>query len=251
MENSTELYIKRRIENRKERLDKDISEKELKQFIGLILSVLAVISGLCIITISPAIGLVIAEIAAASACLKYKNCKKIDSKELRIKEEIKHLEELEKGIDGDNFSKDKKSVKLMSLDESRRNAKEEYDKAKIITFLTYAVTTLGVGLTLVNPVAGTVTVLGILSNILAGNNEIKKYSKCEEIKNKISDLYHEIDVYKIQEGYISRREELYVNSTKSNKKKEDNIPTLEDYFEESYYTEEDKPKALVKRIGDK
>lgn len=252
-------YIKEKIENRKKAIDEVIEDKIGNQFIGLFSSVALVIIGLSVIALSPTVGLIVASVSASAIPLKIRNCKNLYTRKRRIKEEIKHLEELkEDGIENNDSIRREKSVELISLDKKRKLANDKYSASKRITLLSYGLTVAGIGAIVINPVYAVAVIPGLIANSLAVRNETKKYSSCEEIKRKITNIHHDIDILDIQTGNVTTNEELNINNQTSSRKKyknkkdfsaEEDIDTLLEYFEESYYQEE-KPKEYIKeKVG--
>ena len=267
-------YIKEKIENRKKAIDEVIEEKIGNQFIGLFSSVALVIIGLSVVALSPTVGLIVASVSASAIPLKIRNCKNLYTRKARIREEIKHLEELkEDGIENNDSIRREKSVELNTLDRSKKAANDKYTTSKRITLLSYGLTVAGIGAIVINPVYAVAVIPGLIANSLAARNETKKYKSCEEIKRKINNIHHDIDVLNIQNGNVSTCEEIclenqkswgatlndlkksykesngYTYNDKTVFKSDEDINTLSDYFEESYYQEE-KPKEYTKgKIG--
>ena len=257
MEESIQQYINKRIEKRNEKLEKDIDEKQVNQFIGLVVSTIIFTVGAATTPLAPTIGLVIASVAAAMACLKVRNCLKLEGQADRLKNEVKHLKELENGVEDKNNTKDKRVHQLISLDHSKQEAKEEYAKAKKITFLTYGLTAVGVGATIVNPALAVIVIPGITANILAVRNEVNKANACEEIRREISDINHELDIINIQEGYATNEEKEKQKKLEEQKKseKEKVFGVTYEEFKKIYEDNKgfdvkypnDKPKQFIKK----
>ena len=244
MEEDIQSYINKRIEKRNEILENDIDEKQTNQFIGVIVSIIVFTSGAATVTLAPTIGLVIASVSAAVACLKVRNCLKLDGKENRLNKEINHLKKLKNGIKEDSNLKDKNAIKLISLDHSKQEAKEEYAKAKRITFLTYGLTVIGVGATIINPALSVIVIPGIAANILAVRNEINKYNACEDIRREICDINHDLDILGLQEGYIVKEEKELNKKQESKKNKKEYNKTQE---ETKVIDTIEKPKEYIKK----
>lgn len=252
-------YIKDKIENRKKVINGDVEEKIGNQFIGLFSSVAIVIIGLSVVALSPTIGLIVASVSASAIPLKIRNCKNLYTRKARIKEEIKHLEELkEDGIENNDSIRREKSVELISLDKKRKLANDKYSASKRITLLSYGLTVAGIGAIIINPLYTLAVIPGLIANSLAVRNETKKYSSCEEIKRKITNIHHDIDVLDIQTGNITTNEELKINNQTSSRKTcknkkeinvEKDIDSLLEYFEESYYQEEKQKEYTKEKVG--
>ena len=245
MEENTQEYINERIKKRKNIIETVIDDKEANQYIGLIVAGAIVISGLATMALSRTIGLMIASIGASIIPLKIRNCRELDYREFRIKDEIKHLEELKNGIENNESTRNTKKVDLRSLDKKRKKVNEDYSKAKRITFLSYGLTAVGIGAIIIDPALVIAVLPGLIANFFAIKNEINKYNSYQEVKRKINDLYHDIDILDIQAGNISKEEYISLNE-KTNEKSDKDIDTLIDYFEENYY-EEEKIKEYSKR----
>lgn len=240
MKEKIQEYLNVGINSRKNALKNEIDVKQDNQCIGLMVTGAVIVSGLSSIVLNPTIGLTVAGIAAAVVPLKVRNYLKLDVRENRIKDEIKHSEELINGIEEDNIDlKREKKVELISLDNSRRLANEKYTTSKKITFISYGLTAVGIGAIILNPTYAVAVIPGLIANTLAVSNEVKKYASCESIKKRINNIHHEIEVIDIQNGNVSTSKELnQKDQTDFKKNHEESIDTLLNYFEEKPYQEE-------------
>ena len=215
-----EEYLKEKIENRKKTIDEVIVDKLGNQFIGLFGSVAVVIIGLSATALSTIVGLIVASVAAAAIPLKIRNIKNLYTRKERINNEIKHLENIEESIENNDNFKRNKTVELMKLDDLRKIANDKYTSSKRITLLSYGLTAAGIGSIVINPVCVVAVIPGLIANSLAVNNETKKYASCEEIKKRIDNAHHDIDVINIQNGNISTIDKISIDTNQNKKKKE-------------------------------
>ncbi|MBR5370077.1 MAG: hypothetical protein IK137_02100 [Bacilli bacterium] len=248
-------YIATRIEIRNEIIEKELREKKTKETVGLLISLVFNIGGLSVAIMNPVVGGAIAIISAAVFCLKVKNFQKLEIREKRINNEIRNLVSIETDSNSNIEEKNQKLVQIRKAEELRKEIEEEYRKAKVYTFISYGITTVGFAGLFINPVLGLIALPGIICNAVTAKNEVIKYTNCQLFKNLINNLKHDVEVMEIKEGLITKESELEINELNNkerivkieekNKKKDVRI---NDVFDEVYYGENaiHKPKEYRK-----
>lgn len=200
-------------------LDQAFRNKELISFIAFAVFALVSFSSLAL---SLPVFLSTASLASLLAIYKYKNAKKNDNIENRLNQEKLHLKKLEiKTPNVDKSVMEKRVNKILSINKLRTKAAKDYFLANDITLFTYAVTAIGGVLTFFNPACGWIPLVGIVSNIISGNNEIKKHKKCEILENRINNLSNDLDLIELitdEDGRLIYEVKDEFENTKDNKK---------------------------------
>jgi hypothetical protein len=146
------------------------------------------------IVFSPSIALSFGSIAALLGCHKYIKGKEYFRKEDRLEQEINHLQKIrnEKTLTTKE-QYEKACNKVIAISNSQIKAEKDYDNAVTLRGLTYAITAIGAVSAFINPWTAWVPAIGIISNILAGKNEIKKHDKKVLLENRINNLLSDLD----------------------------------------------------------
>ena len=159
----------------------------------------AILTGASLV-VSANLALAAGAITGCLICHKYKNGKKEEILEKRLNQEIKHLSNLKNKDQMDDKIRDKKVTKVLALSTTQKSVENKYDNSNLLTCLSNALTVVGAAATFVNPWCFWLPLLGIGSNILLSNYEIKKYKAKELLENRVNNLISDLDVDAIGEA---------------------------------------------------
>ena len=104
--------------------------------------------------------------------------------------------------------KNEKVVQIRKAGELIKVAEEKYSKAKVYTFISYIVTTMGLVGAFINPVLGLITFPVIIANALTCKNEVAKYRDIQDIKRAINNVNHDIGIIGIKDGITTKSTEF-------------------------------------------
>ena len=209
--NEKERYIEEKRENKKVELGttyEKYKKDELISFIGFMGA--AIVCGASLV-VNGNLALAAGAITGCLICHKYKNGKKEEILEKRLNQEIKHLSNLKNKDQMDDKIRDKKITKVLALSTTQKSVENKYDNSNLLTCLSNALTVVGAASTFVNPWCFWLPLLGIGSNILLSNYEIKKYKAKELLENRINNLISDLDVDAIGEDNINKKNKVNEN----------------------------------------
>ena len=232
-----------KVESRKDKIEHEIGEKKVDEFRGLILAGVGIIAGIGVAFFTPSIGIAIGAISAGVFSAKFKNGVKLNIREARIENEIKHIKNIEENPDNSLKEINKKTAHLRTkLDKQKTEDENEYIKARTYSRISYYVTAIGAIGVLINPTLGLIAIPGIILNALTAKNEIDKYINFQATKNEINNLNHDLEFYKIKEGTVPKVDELEIKiQTKTatvtpiERVNESDYNRINDLFNEVFY----------------
>lgn len=233
------------IKEKKKQLEKSFNLKETLSY-----SAIALFGGLTLASIIPKTPLALATLGLTSLaiCYKVKCDKKNKIEKEKLNQEIKHLDNLrEKDNITNEETYDKVCNKVCAISSSQIDAEGKYDDANTLTNLTYAITAIGSVLTFINPSAFWIPLVGIASNILTGENELKKYNKKINLENRIDNLIHDLDVINPREIYDESISNIQKQKTHFDVKEEEYYKIYEKNNGFDYQYPIDKPKQFIKK----
>ena len=187
-------HLFKRIKSKDKEISNSYDEFKKKELISFTVFMAFAVAALSALTLSLPVFLSMSSMATLLGVYKYKSAKKYDDLENRLNQEKSHLLKLlEKTPDVSEEAIDKRKKKILGISNIVRKTNINYQISNEISAITYALTTIGALLTFFNPACVWIPIAGIVSSVIAGNNEIEKNKKFEIIKNRINNLDNDLD----------------------------------------------------------
>ena len=179
----------------KKNLNEKFTNKDIVTFITF---GVASIASLGALLVSTPVCVSLAAIATTIAIYEYKNAKKFDNTESRLRQENNHIEKLLNGqVNESDELVEKRKNKLISLSKLREEKEKDVDYYNTLSNIIYASTIIasiavagfgGLSYELILPI------LGVASSAIISNAEIRKHKECEVVENRINNLIHDLGV---------------------------------------------------------
>lgn len=189
-------------------------------------SILFSIVGISGLTVGNPIGIGILALSIEVGCFSYIENKKYIEQANKFIEENNHLHKIKFSCKKDEDSNKERINKLIKLCSDQKQTERKLDDAKTIEWLSYIVTTIGVGSVFINPATMWLPIVGIVGNVLAGVNKLQKVKENEKIISQTINVENEIDLIRHLE--LKKEEEQELEELR-----QESIKRIEKCFEEN------------------
>lgn len=205
-------------------------------------SILFSIVGISGLTVGNPIGIGILALSIEVGCFSYIENKKYLEQANKFIEENYHLHKIKFSCKKDEDSNKERINKLIKLYSDRKQTERKLDDAKTIEWLSYIVTTIGVGSVFINPATMWLPIVGIVGNVLAGVNKLQKVRKNEEIISQTINVENEIDLIRHLE--LKKEEEKEIEQLR-----QETINKIDNFFKENGVVFEEIPREEMAFIN--